>query len=130
MIDWSLYPNFSEREFTCHCGCGRADMDPNFLAWLQGLRNAFKRPIVISSGFRCPDHNARVSKTGRDGPHTTGKAADIGVAGEPAFYLLSLAITRGAQGVGPKQHGPWDGRFIHIDMLADGDHPRPRLWTY
>ena len=130
MLDWSRYPNFSRAEFLCRCGCGRADMDPNFMTWLQGLRDVFKRPMIVSSGFRCPEYNARVSSTGTDGPHTTGKAVDIAVAGAAAFYLLSLAIMRGVQGVGPKQHGPWGARFIHLDMLADGDHPRPRLWTY
>ena len=36
MIDWNDYPNFTEKEFLCQCGCGRADMDQDFMDRLAG----------------------------------------------------------------------------------------------
>ncbi len=127
MIDWSHYANFSESEFRCHgkdCCGGRADMDPDFMAHLQGVRDAFGRPMPITSGYRCPEHNTRISKTGRTGPHTSGRAADIKVSGEATVFLLEAALANGMLGFGPMQHGPHAGRYFHLDDL------RRRFWTY
>ena len=123
MIDWSDYRNFTRGEFVCHCGCGQADMDPAFMMALQRVRDAFGRPMRITSGFRCPDYDKRISGAG---VHPTGQAADIAVSGENAHLLLSAAI--GMRGIGLKQHGPHIRRFMHFDM-TDGSM-RPRIWTY
>ena len=32
MLDWSLYPNFTEAEMACKCGCGATDMNPIFIS--------------------------------------------------------------------------------------------------
>ena len=130
-LDWNRWPNFAEDEFRCGCGCGRADMAPGFLDLLQDIRDYLGRPLIVSSGYRCPDYNARVSTTGRDGPHTTGRAADIAVAGEDAACVEGIAAQLGITGRGVKQHGPWPDRFLHLDNLdRTGAHPRPRLWSY
>ncbi len=131
-IDWDDYKNFSRTEFLCKCGCGRADMDPGFMANLQKVRQYFGRALVVTSGFRCPDHNDAVSHSGRDGPHTTGRAVDLAIAGEDAFFVIQEAIESGEfTGVGVKQKGAWGGRFIHLDNLEnDAGSPRPRVWSY
>ena len=36
-------------------------------------------PLKITSGYRCSEHNASISKTGPTGPHTTGAAVDLAV---------------------------------------------------
>lgn len=123
-IDWSKYPNFTADEFRCRCGCGRADMDPSFMELLQGIRTALDAPIRITSGFRCPAHNARVSSTGDNGPHTTGRAADIAVGADHRLQLLRSALLRGVQRVGVANG------FIHLDTSDHPDHPRPRVWGY
>ena len=123
MIDWSDYPNFTEAEMRCKCDCGRADMDPAFMAALQRVREAYGRPMRVTSGFRCKDYDKRV---GGAGVHPTGQAADIAVSGEDAHALLTVAI--GMRGIGLKQHGPHVSRFLHMDM-TDGPM-RPRIWSY
>lgn len=129
-INWDIYSNFSEEEFRCKCGCGRADMDTAFIGMLQNLRWLFDAPIQINSGFRCPEHNNAVSSTGLDGPHTTGKAADTGViVGKAAYKLLGLALEMEFTGLGLKQKGPIAGRFIHLDILPPSE-TRPWVWTY
>lgn len=136
MIEWDRYEHFSEGEFVCRCGCGRADMDPDLLHRLQSLRYRFGGPLIISSGFRCPDHNERVSGTGRDGPHTTGKAVDIKIHGMKAWTLLAAAA--GAfNGIGIAQKGKLSSRhtsrFIHLDTLEDRECRgaiRPMIWSY
>jgi uncharacterized protein YcbK (DUF882 family) len=133
MIDWSDYANFSEREFACKgfakglCSCGGlAKMDPQFMDKLQRTRNLFGRPMVVNSGYRCPEYNVLVSKkkTGSSGPHTTGRAADIKVASPAVVTLISAALAADMLGFGPLQHGPYRGRYLHLDDL------RRRLWTY
>lgn len=124
-MDWNAIRHFTREEMACRCGCGRADMDPDYMHWLDELRESFGEPIIVTSGYRCPDHNEDVSSTGRDGPHTTGKAVDVAVSHEAAYRLLDLAMRTGASGVGVNQKG--SGRFLHLDRLAE---PRPRVWSY
>ncbi len=123
-----LTKNFSSYEFKCKCGCGKSDMNRRFIETLQAIRDEYGKPIIITSGYRCPDHNSRVSSTGKTGPHTTGKAVDIAVSGNDAHKLLAVAIFNGMSGIGVKQKGPHDGRFLHLDTLTSG--PRPWVWSY
>ncbi len=127
-LDWSRWPHFAEAEMRCK-GSGRCAMDPTFMDRLEALRVAFGRPMPVTSGYRAPEHNAKVSATGRDGPHTTGRAVDVAVAGAEALTLVGLAIARGFTGIGVAQKGA--ARFIHLDDLSPGGrHPRPALWSY
>ena len=131
-VDWSLYPNFNEDEFRCkglNC-CGNiALMDSDFLAVLQSGRTILDMPFNVTSGYRCPAHNDKVSSTGPTGPHTTGAAVDIAISRKQAFYFLQWAIDREEiSGIGIEQHGA--SRFIHLDSLYEPDYPRPALWSY
>ena len=126
-----LTENFTRDEFACHCGCGRALVDREFVRRLQALREDYGRPMKITSGYRCPDHNAAVSSTGRDGPHTTGHAADFAVSGYEAGRLFSLAAKYGFTGRGMHQRGAYSARFVHLDDLPAGmGRTRPHVWTY
>ena len=125
------WPHFSRAELQCRCGCGRMEMQHEFMRRLEKLRKKFDRPMRVTSAYRCPEHNSRVSKTGRDGPHTTGMAVDIQIAGEDALDLLFLAIGHGFSGVGVSQSGPHKKRFIHLDRLKKiPGRSRPWLWSY
>lgn len=124
-----MTPNFSNKELECRCGCG-ALPSLSFMMRVQKLRNEFGRQMLVSSAKRCPDHNDRVSSTGRDGPHTKD-AIDILIYGEWAYDLLALAIKHGFKGVGVQQKGPYAARFIHLDDLDnEPGQPRPRIWSY
>lgn len=77
-----LSPHFKKREFTCKC-CGKLPsegIDPLLIARLECLRTYFKRPIIITSGYRCEKHNARIGGA-RGSLHREGKAADIKIPG-------------------------------------------------
>ncbi len=92
---------------------------------LQRVRNAFGRPMVVNSGFRCLDYDKSI---GGAGIHPKGQAADIRIAGENVYHLLGCAYAMDIKGIGLKQHGPWSGRFMHLDTMAGPK--RPRIWTY
>lgn len=136
---WNEIKHFSPTEFDCKCAyhasrpMNSADqMDERFMRRLDALRLAFGKPIQISSGWRCPEHNAAVSSTGDRGPHTTGRAVDILVNGNDAYELVRIAYKLGFTGIGIQQKGPRAGRFIHLDDLdAPAGFPnRPTMWSY
>ena len=104
-------------------------MDYNLIQMLDKLRHEYGKMLRISSGYRCSAHNQAVSSTGPHGPHTTGLAADLKVAGHDAFSVVNLAVMLGATGIGVSQKGNWESRFIHLDVLPIGDN-RPWVWSY
>ena len=133
MSFWDDIKHFTVGEFTCHCGCGRSDMDEDFMLCLDDLREQLGFPLGVSSGFRCPDHNDKVSSTGRNGPHTTGKAADLLVFGAEGYAVVSQAADSGMSGVGISQASktPHGERFVHVDTLGQAvNRPRPWIWSY
>lgn len=125
---WRWSPYFGPEEFVCQCGCGMILVRDSFMDQLVKTRFRFDKPMIVTSGYRCPTHNARVSKTGTNGPHTHG-AADFAVRGEDALTLVGIAHQYGFTGIGVCQKGA--ARFIHLDDLPNADgQPRPWLWSY
>ena len=121
--------NFTTDEMACSC-CGESDMDDEFMRILQSIRDEMQRPLKITSGFRCEEHNQRVSTTGKKGPHTFAKAADILISGADAMRLFTIAQKHGVSGVGMSQRGVHAKRFVHLDILSPDEGPRPTVWTY
>ncbi len=120
---------FKIEEFDCPCGCGRNEMKKEFIDQLDKLRGDIMTPFIISSGYRCPEYNAKISKTGKAGPHTTGQAVDIAILGAMAYSLLFFASQYDFTGIGINQKGK--KRFIHLDNLgATEKRPRPWVWSY
>ena len=119
------YKYFTEDELRCKCGCGKADMDSWFMDLLEEIREEVGEPFIVTSAYRCPEYNNKVSSTGLGGPHTTGRAIDI-KANSSLKYKISIAsykegITR--FGIGKS--------FIHIDNLKEVDlFTEEVIWTY
>lgn len=131
MIMPIAYRYFSVRELTCSCGCGLWDMNYGFMDKLIKMRRELNFPFYLSSAFRCPTYNNRVSSTGLTGPHTTGHSVDISAYGSWAYQLIGNAAKYGMTGIGVSQRGAWNERFIHLDDLTDQDGcPRPWPWSY
>ena len=125
MIDWGRYPNFKAGEFKCS-HCQAEGIYSRLLDKLQDMRTEYGRPMIITSGYRCPSHPAEVTKSA-PGAHALGLAADIGVQGAEAYNVLKLALKHGFTGIGVQQKG--NGRFIHVD-IATTELPRPMIWSY
>lgn len=119
---------FSYDEMKCKCGCDQAPMDQNFMLMLDSIREHYGKPIIISSGYRCPAHPIEAKKA-KPGAHATGKAADLAVSGGDALGILGLALLSDIRRVGVQQKG--EGRFIHLDICDEEDgFPTPALWSY
>lgn len=101
----------------------------DFMEKVEALRVKLGFPLPVNSAARCPSHNARVSGTGRTGPHTTGRAIDLGVRGSQALSVLRAALEAGFTGIGVNQKG--SARFIHLDDLPNAPgQPREWIWSY
>lgn len=119
---------FKIEEFACS-HCGQNLIDNQFVTELDELRHRYGAPLKVSSGYRCPDHNAKVSSTGRTGPHVMGRACDFLIDRTNAYRLLRIALDMGFTGIGVQQKG--SGRFLHIDNLPNSPgQPRPTVFSY
>jgi zinc D-Ala-D-Ala carboxypeptidase len=127
-MDWSKYPNFSEREFKCKY-TGACKMDEDFMDKLQALRTEYGRPLTITSGYRHPTGHPVERRKGRPGAHSMGMAADIACSGHDAHEILYLAMRLGFTGIGVSQKG--DSRFLHLDTVPHEILAvRPNIWSY
>lgn len=122
-----LTENFWAAEFQCRCGCGVDAMDPRFMLTLQAVRSDFNRPMIISSGARCPKHNREVGGAKYSAhictPGAPACAADIttlGLSGELKYELLRLGFKYGFRGIGISRN------FLHFDLKIN----RRSIWTY
>jgi uncharacterized protein YcbK (DUF882 family) len=123
--------HFTMPELMCPCGCGRVDVDMEFIERLESLRTDSGIVMPLSSGFRCPTYNFTLT-TKMDGAHPSGHGADILACGEDAFCIMTAARDYGFTGVGVYQHGEHSQRYIHLDDLNDipDKRKRPMVWTY
>ena len=125
-MNWNDYPNFSKAEFDCK-HTGKNKMRPEFMERLQQVRNAYGKPMRITSGYRDPSHPVEASKS-RAGEHSYGMACDVAVSGLDAMDLIVIAYGHGIRRIGIKQNGT--GRFIHLGM-GDVDLNFPQtVWSY
>lgn len=125
-----LSEHFSSFEFVCSCprclGRERGRPTTRLLATLEAIRGLFGQPISITSGYRCPPHNAEVGGV-FPSEHTLEDeltdAADIVCLGDRARYdLLKILITLKVQRIGIGKN------FIHVG--ASQTLPAPCIWTY
>ena len=91
--DIRVSPHFKLREFQCRC-CGLVKLSPRLLQMLETLREEARMPLVVTSGYRCPDHNRRVGGAAHS-LHLDGCAADILAAPEAQKRLFAMARSIG-----------------------------------
>ena len=108
--DVRLSPHFHLRELECGCGrCGETLVDLDHVARLEALRERLDgRSIEITSGYRCPAHNAAVGGHPAS-EHMAGVATDIVVGGLPPDQVADAAVEAGFSGL-----GRYD-TFTHVD---------------
>lgn len=119
------WPHFSFAEMACHgegCCGGAYACQPELMDALEALRAAVGVPLSVTSGYRCPKHNAAIGGH-PNSAHLQGLAADISADGRLQYQILRHAAAVGFTGIGVASWG------VHLDLLPD-DPPRPNVWTY
>ena len=118
--------NFSLKEFDCKGNCKEckdgcdmpSDVYMNIIKLvkqLQFLRDYTGRAITINSGYRSPEHNAKVGGS-QTSQHLLGKAADITIEGlkpTEVYKIIEDLIDMGEMLQGGL--GLYD-TFVHYDI--------------
>lgn len=112
-FDWS--------EFDCRCGCGRNEVKEASARRLDRARGLAGIPFVVTSAYRCPEHNAAIGST--SDVHPRGHAFDISTTDSRSRFLIFDAMRR----AGFNRMG--QGRdFVHCD---DDPSKAPNVqWGY
>lgn len=106
-----LSENFKVYEFSCKGNgcCSTVKIDSDLVKYVQKIRDHFKKPLVIGSGYRCPTYNSKVLNAAKQSKHTMGMAADISIKGVAPAEIAKYAESLGIKGI-----GLYD-TFVHID---------------
>lgn len=103
--------HFKIKEFAQKDGrCDKILIDSELVEVLEDVRVNFNAPVIITSGYRTPEYNAKIGGV-KNSQHTKGTAADIRVKGVPASKVQQYL-----------KHKYWDRygigsywTFTHID---------------
>ena len=103
------WPNFSPAEIACR-GTGRLLVNAEALDRLQELRVMLGKPMIVTSGYRSPEHNKAVGGA-KASKHLDGTAFDISMANHDPAAFIAMARKAGFKGIGTYPRS----NFIHID---------------
>lgn len=108
--------HFLMSEYACDCD-GYCDgwpvqMSPALLECIEALRCALNRPVIITSGVRCPERNAEVGGILYSW-HLSGHAADLYC---PGVSVAELAETAEALGLGVLPY--YGSGYVHVELWA------------
>ena len=109
-----LAPNFMSHEFACkHCGkLPEKGMSTYLIVLLQLFRNAVGKPLIITSGYRCPVHNRNLGGASNS-QHLKGTAVDILIPeGMTVDKMAEIADKIGFNGIGKY----YKDNFLHVDV--------------
>ena len=114
-----LSAHFNVREFRCKCGRSHdIELNPDLILKLEKLYRALGcTKIIITSGYRCSDHDKAVGGNGY-GQHTKGNAADIICYDQDGEIINTKKIACRAQSIGFRGIGNIDRTYtaIHVDV--------------
>ena len=102
--------HFKLNEFACPC-CKKVMLHPRLLANLVELRKILERPVVVTSGYRCPKYNQEVGGV-ISSYHCIGLAADAMVKDIDLLVLLEVCENLDFNGIGFYENKG----FLHLDV--------------
>ena len=106
---------FNQNELACRCGkCDLKTVKEEIIAVLQIARIQLKKPLIVTSGARCPIHNKNVGGVASS-LHVKGEAVDISMknlSNQEAKALVTIFLQNGATGFGIN----FQKDFIHFSF--------------
>lgn len=111
-----------DKKIKCTCGhpdCDQRSVNQDILDMLQCVREDYGKPMIITSGGRCPNHPDQVRKVDPNGgDHTRGDGVDVAVSDREDFNRL--AVLAGRHGFNAIGDG-LDRGFIHLGHRSHND---------
>jgi hypothetical protein len=108
MAGWR-WTSFSPREIACK-GTGKVLVNEQALDKLQALRDRLRKPLILTSAYRSPEHNRKVGGA-KNSRHMQGDAFDVRMDNHDPHEFEAAARAVGFTGFG---YYPKSG-FMHID---------------
>ena len=121
---------FSDYEFACPC-CNICDVSDKFLVKLDKFRSLLGRPVHVTSGCRCTNHNAALRARGY---HSVDGSAHTITAGQQCEAAdLECSSSRARRDMVILAHSIFNRvgiakNFIHVD--DDEDKDADVTWVY
>lgn len=106
-----LAKHFRVKEFACRNGSQVVFIDDYLVSILDILRNKIAKPVIITSGYRTPEWNAKCNGA-KYSYHMRGMAADIRVDGMSAKELAKKLNEIVPDGCGIIVYNTW----VHFDV--------------
>ena len=103
-------PHFKVKEFACKDESPIVFIDDYMVTILELLRKKLGKPIIITSGYRTPQHNAKVGGA-KYSYHMRGMAVDIRVNGISAKEVAK-ALDNIVENCGIIVYNSW----VHFDV--------------
>lgn len=106
-------------------------MRPEALEIFQQIRDIYRRPMIVTSGYRDKTHPIEAEKA-EPGEHYYGLAADFKVYGVHAMELVNIAYNLGIRRIGQGQRYDWplEARFIHLGIGDQYAGFSKGTWSY
>lgn len=106
------WPHFTPEEMACR-GTGKLVVSVELMDKLESLRKRLgNRPLLVTSGYRSPEHNATIEGAASNSQHLHGMAVDIALANMDGAEVEGHARMLGFTGIG---RYPNKG-IIHLDL--------------
>lgn len=111
---------FKLSEFACKCGkCKHVEPPKKLQLLVDAIREKVGYPIIITSGYRCPAHNAAVGGA-KNSVHMNGYAADLHIYAPNATANERKALTKKLQEVADELNTDGGVGFyswgVHVDV--------------
>lgn len=123
MMKRAMSKYFAPSEFArCVPACRIEDMDTDFLALLDKVREKAGIPMVLNCAYRSREWDLAKGRTGNSA-HTRGKAVDVRCASSAnRFKIVAAALECGVRRIGIGKS------FVHLDN--DGSLAQGVMWDY
>lgn len=121
MSNTPIRPNFRWSELACRCGCDKMLCDPKALDMLQEARDYYHLPIILTSAYRCFDHDSSVRKEReqeRTGEHYEGFSFDIAApTSRQRLQIIRACLDAGFHRIGIN----FDEGYLHVGCSPTQD---------
>lgn len=98
---------FAQKDFRCD----KVIVDRELIDVLEDIRAQFNKPVIVTSGYRTPEYNAKINGV-KNSQHTKGTAADIKVSDIPASRVQKYLKNKYPDKYGIGSYST----FTHIDV--------------